>query len=72
MVRARRATFCSLLRESNTRFSPLDKIEFQFVLKLLDLHAERRLGDGTRLRRAAEMPCLRKGVQIAKLSQRNH
>ena len=45
----------ALLGQLDPRLSPLDEADLKLVLELLDLHAERRLGDGAGLRRLAEM-----------------
>jgi len=62
----------ALLGQLDARLPPLDQADLQLVLELLDLHAERRLADGTGLSGMAEMARFRQGFEVAQLSQRNH
>ena len=62
----------TLLRELDAGPAPLDEAHLQLVLELLDLHAERGLADGARLRGMAEMMRLGQRLEVTQLSKGNH
>ena len=55
--------------EADRSAAALDQGNTEFVLELLDLPAERRLGDMQRLCRTSEVPLTRHGYEIAELSK---
>ncbi len=52
--------------------TPLHQFHPELLFEILDLHRQRRLRDGTRLRGAAEVPMLGQRAEIAQLLQGDH
>ena len=72
MVRARRTISSPWSVSSTPDLRRSTRLRLKLVLELLDLHAERRLADGARLRRMAEMARFGQRFEIAQLPERDH
>jgi hypothetical protein len=62
----------ALLGQFDARPPALDEAHLQLVFQLLDLHAERGLGDGASLSSLSEMQRLGQGLEITQLPQGHH
>ena len=62
----------ALLGQLDARLPPLDETDLKLVLKLLDLHAERGLGDRAGLGCPAEMEGPGQGLEVAQLAKGDH
>ena len=61
----------ALFRELHAGARALDEGDAELVFELLDLHGERRLGDGALLRGAAKVQLTRQRIEVAQLLERD-
>ena len=78
VARCRKNPLCALcdfnadLCQSNVTWPPLYEVGADLTFQFLDLHRERRLGDGAFIGGASEVPVAGEGGEITQLTEGDH
>ena len=78
VTRCRKNPLCALrdfdagLRQSDVAWPPLYEVGADLTFQFLDLHRERRLGDGAFIGGASEVPVAGEGAEVTQLTEGDH